>query len=81
MFNKIFKRNVTIDRLLVQENLSTVFYIFAFVFCIPVFIYLLLSILCLCGLFTSSNLMSYNVTDAPSLRWAVLCSRPLKSIF
>lgn len=72
MFNKIFKRNVTIDRLLVQGNLSTVFYIFAFVFCIPVFIYLLLSILCLCGLFTSSNLMSYNVTDAPSLRWAVL---------
>lgn len=72
VFRRIFRRRVKLDRRLVQGNLSTVLYISVFVFCIPVFVYLFLSILGLCGLFISSNLISNDVTEAPSLLWVVL---------
>lgn len=72
MFNKIFKRSVTLDRILVQGNLSTVFYIFLFVLSIPALFYLFFSILGFWGLFMSSNLMTCNVTEEPSLLLAVI---------
>lgn len=72
ILKRIFRRRVKLDRLLIQGSLLTVFYIFLFVICIPVFFYLFLSILGFCGLFISSNLMSNDVTEAPPLPWAVL---------
>lgn len=72
MFRRIFRRNVELDRRLVQGNLSTVFYIFLFVLCIPIIIYLFLVVLKYCGLFDSSYLMSNDVTNEPTLPWAVL---------
>lgn len=72
MFKRIFRRRVELDRHLVQGNLSTIVYIFLLVICIPVFFYLFLSVLGFYGLFISSNLMSNNVIESPSLSWAVL---------
>lgn len=72
MLNRIFKRSVKLDRVLVQGNLSTVFYIFLFVLSIPVLFYLFFSILGILGLFIPSNLMTNNVTEDPSLLWAVI---------
>jgi len=40
MINRILKRSVKLDRILVQGNLSTVFYIFLFVLSIPIIFYL-----------------------------------------
>ena len=72
MINRIFKRRVKLDRILVQGNLSTVFYIFLFVLSIPALFYLFFSILGFWGLFMSSNLMTTNVTEEPSLLLAVI---------
>lgn len=72
MINRIFKRRVKLDRILVQGNLSTVFYIFLFVLSIPALFYLFFSILGFGGLFMSSNLMTTNVAEEPSLLLAVI---------
>lgn len=72
MINRILKRSVKLDRILVQGNLSTVFYIFLFVLSIPIIFYLFLSILGFLRLFTSYNLMTNNVPEEPSLFLAVI---------
>lgn len=72
MFGGIFRRRVELDRRLVQGKLSTLLYIFLFVLCIPLVIYVALVILDSLGLFKPSYLMSNGVADDPTLWWAVL---------
>ena len=72
MFKSIFRRRVELDRRLVQGKFSTVLYIFLTVLCIPVIIYMVLVCLKCCGLFEASHLMGNEVTDEPTLPWAVL---------
>ena len=72
MLKGLFRRRVELDRRLVQGKFSTVLYIFLTVLCIPVIIYMMLVCLKCCGLFEPSHLMSNEVTDEPTLPWAVL---------
>lgn len=72
MLNKIFKRRVKLDRILVQGNLSTIFYIFLFTLSVPFLFFLFFLILGVFGLFMPSNLISNDVTECPSLLFAVI---------
>jgi hypothetical protein len=72
IFTKIFRRRVGLDRWLVQRKLSTVFFIFLFVLCIPVIVCTTLFIMECCGMFHSSFLMDRDEHSTFSLPWAVL---------
>ena len=74
IFKRIFCRRVEFDRRLVQGQFSTVLRLFGIVMCFPLFIWFILYILTVVGLFQATELICEEALtiDTPSLLWAII---------